>query len=315
MLNRRHIRVKVLHALYAFFQSQNTDIAKGERELFFSMDKSYELYIWMLQLLVEVKECAWQTLEERKQKRLPTPEDLNPNTKFVDNKFIALLQENVDLHDKANRLKVNWQPRYELVRRLFTKFAAGDEFQKYMASPTSSLKEDKELIIAFIEEYIAPDEDLRETVEEDSIYFTDDWVVTINALIRTVELFTDESNHYQKILSLYKDPEDDAKYARDLFRKTVITSGENEQLIVSKVKNWEIERLATIDLLLIKMAIAEIVGFQNIPIKVSMNEYIELSKIYSTPQSKSFVNGLLDKIVAELKEKGQIIKTGRGLIE
>lgn len=315
MLNRRHIRVKVLHALYAFFQSHNEDIIRGEKELFHSIDKSYEMYISMLQLLVELKETAWQVIEERKQKRLPTKEDLNPNTKFIENTLLVMLQENRDLHSAANKFKVNWQPRQDLMRRLFLKFSQGDEYLKYMATEGRSFKEDRELLAALIEEYIAPDEDLRDIVEEDSIYFSDDWVVTINAMVRTLDLFNEGSTEGQRILSLYKDPEDDAKYAKDLFRKTIVQSEENDKLIVEKVKNWEIERLATIDLLLIKMAIAEITSFQNIPIKVSMNEYIELSKIYSTPQSKSFVNGLLDKIIADLKSQGKIVKTGRGLIE
>lgn len=315
MLNRRHIRVKVLHALYAFFQSHNDDIIRGEKELFHSIDKSYEMYISMLQLLVELKETAWQVIEERKQKRLPTKEDLNPNTKFIENQLLVMLQENINLSSAANKFKINWQTRHDLVRRLFLKFSQGNEYLKYMATESRSFKEDKELLVALIEEYIAPDEDLRDMVEEDSIYFSDDWVVTINAMIRTLDLFNENSVEGQRILSLYKDPEDDAKYAKDLFRKSIMQSEENDKLIVEKVKNWEIERLATIDLLLIKMAIAEITTFQNIPIKVSMNEYIELSKIYSTPQSKSFVNGLLDKIVADLKAQGKIVKTGRGLIE
>ncbi len=315
MLNRRHIRVKVLHSLYAFFQSHSHDVAKGEKELFYSIDKSYELYIWLLQFLVEVKECAWQVAEERKHKRLPSANDLNPSTKFIDNKILALLQENKELHGKVVKLKVNWQPRYELVRRLFTKFTQGDEYQKYMATPGQNFKADRDIVVDLIEEYMASDEDLREKMEEDSIYFADDWVVGITSLVRTVDMFNEESADNAHLLDVFKDAEDDSKYTRDLFRKTIMSSDDNEALIKSKVKNWEIERLATIDVLLIKMAITEIVNFPSIPVKVSMNEYIELSKIYSTPQSKAFVNGLLDKIVANLKEKGSVNKAGRGLIE
>ncbi|UPT65863.1 MAG: transcription antitermination factor NusB [Sphingobacteriales bacterium JAD_PAG50586_3] len=304
-----------MHALYGFFQSENDDIVRGEKELFYSIDKTYELYIWMLQLVVELKECAWQVTEERKHKRLPTADDLNPNTKFINNKFIEVLQNNAELHDKVVKYKVNWQPRFELIRRLLGKFTQGEEYQKYMATPGKSFADDKNIVLALIEEYIAPDEDLREKMEEDSIYFADDWVVTIGALARTVELFNENSDEGQRLLATYKDAEDDAKFTKELFRKTILSSKAYEELIVSKVKNWEIERLAAMDVLLIKMAIAEILNFSSIPVKVSLNEYIELSKIYSTPQSKAFVNGLLDKIVGEMKEKGEIKKAGRGLIE
>lgn len=304
-----------MHALYAFFQSDSNELGRGERELFFSIDKSHELYIWMLQLLVEVKECAWQISEERKHKRLPTADDLNPNTKFIQNKVLELLQSTNELNDKSLKLKVNWQPRYEMVRRLFTKFTQGEEYQKYMATPGRSFEEDKNLVLALIEEYIASDEDLREKMEEDSLYYTDDWVVTIGALVRTIEAYTENSTPQQRILGVFKDADEDSKFARDLYRKTITNSKDLEEKIMANVKNWEIERLAAMDLLLMKMAVAEIINFPSIPVKVSLNEYIELSKVYSTPQSKSFVNGLLDKIVADLKQNDGIKKTGRGLIE
>lgn len=315
MLNRRHIRVKLLHALYAFFTSENDDVARGERELFNSIDKAYELYIWMLRLLIEIKEAAWQQAEDRKKKRLPKPEDLNPNTKFIDNKFLALLQANKELLAKAEKLHVNWSDRADLVKKVWTEISYSEDYGNYMASPAGDLESDKSLIIKLLEGVIAHNDLLRDQMEEESIYFADDWVVTINAMVRTVDLFTEDSDANQHILQTFKDPESDTVFAKDLFRKTILNSKAAEALIMERVKNWEFDRLASIDVLLIKMGVTELLNFESIPIKVTINEYIELSKTYSTPQSKGFVNGILDKIVIDLKKENKIVKTGRGLIE
>lgn len=315
MLNRRHLRIKVMQALYAFFQSENNDLRKGEKELLFSIEKIYDLYISILLIIPEIVDFAIRTQEEAKQKMLPTAEDLDPNTKFINNRFVKQLSKNSELYRKAENRKISWRNEPELIKKIFLLVKNSDEYFEYMKSSDSSYEEDKEFIIKIFKKYISEFELLYHYFEEKSIYWMDDFELVNSIIVKTIKTFTPGSNEHTPLMPLYKDEEDDRNFAIELFRKTIIHNKEYETLIAEKTQNWEVERIAMMDVLLMKMAIAETLNFPSIPVKVTLNEFIEISKNYSTPKSKLFINGILDKLLADFKTGGKINKVGRGLME
>lgn len=315
MLNRRHLRVKVMHALYAFFQSNNSDLRAGEKELLFSLEKVYDLYIYYLSLFPELAEVAHTVSVEGKQKYFPTEEEKNPNTKFIENGAIKRLAQMDDLQKMISNRKINWKTEPELTKKIFNTVKASPEYQEYLANPTRSLETDKEFLVKIFKNYVGPFELLLHLFEEKSIYWMDDFDLVASMVIKTIKNLKEESGKEERLLPLFKDEEDDRKFALELFRKTIVNSDEYEKLIADKTQNWELERIAMMDVLLMKMALAEMLNFTSIPVKVTLNEYIELSKNYSTPKSKIFINGILDKLVMSLKESNRIQKAGRGLLD
>jgi transcription antitermination protein NusB len=315
MLNRRYLRIKVMQALYAFFQSDNKDLGKGEREMFNSIERIYDLYLLMLQLIIEVRDLAANAMEDGKNKRLPTPQDLNPNTKFIDNTFIHQLASNTQLAKEASRRSISWQTEGELVKKVFHQIKGSEEYARYLASPDSSYKAHSEFIAEIYRKYIAEFELLEHHFEEKSIYWVDDYYLVNVMVLKTIQSFDESKGESVPLMPLYKDEEEDRQFVVDLYRKTILSDKENEQYIGEKTKNWEVERIAMMDVLLMKMAITEILNFPSIPVKVTLNEYIEISKLYSTPKSKGFINGILDKLVIDFKEQQKFRKVGRGLIE
>jgi N utilization substance protein B len=315
MLNRRYLRIKVMQALYAFFQSDNKDMAKGEREMFHNIEKIYDLYIIMLLLILEIRDFAENTLEDAKVKKLPTKEDLDPNTKFIENRFIKQLATNQQLLKQANNRKLNWQTDPELVKKVFLQIRGSEEFARYMATPGTSYQDDADFIALVYKNYVAEFELLEHHFEEKSIYWADDYHLVNVMVLKTIQSFSEAKGENQGLMSLYKDEDEDRQFIIDLYRKTIMSDKENEQYIREKTKNWEVERIAMMDVLLMKMAITEILNFSSIPVKVTLNEYIEISKLYSTPKSKGFINGILDKLVIDFKEQQKFRKVGRGLIE
>lgn len=309
-----------MQALYAFFHSENDRIEAGEKQLLTSIDKIYDLYIYQLTLLLEVVRFANRRIEEGKQKFLPTEEDLNPNTRFIDNKVAAQLLENRDLQRKADGLKINWGDEEELIRRLYNEVKASEVYQKYMEQPESSYKADKEILIEILRCFIAPNDVLLSYFEEINIHWAHDYDMGLVMAVKTLSSYKESYDEYKTLPALFKSSMDgmineDRYFVLQLYRKVILKSDQYEDLIDIKLKNWELERIADMDVILIKMALAEFIEFQSIPLKVSLNEYIDLSKEFSTPKSKVFINGILDKMVCDLKADEVIVKTGRGLIE
>ncbi|MCD6067419.1 MAG: nusB [Bacteroidetes bacterium] len=313
MINRRFLRVKVMQALYSYFQSGSTDLAKAEKEMFQQIEKVYELYVYLLVLLTDIHHAATLVIEDHKNKRLPTKEDLNPNTKFIDNPILVNLTQSPSLKKEVANRKVSWQNDMDMVRKLFSEIRNGEDYKTYQASGENSPKEDKKFLELMIRNHIADNQLLEFWLEEKNIYWTDDIFLVLTTVLKTIEAADDSGK--VTLSALYKDPEDDKLFARTLFTKCIAYNHEAEEMISAKTQNWEIERIAFLDVLLMKMALSEVLYLPNIPIKVSLNEYIEIAKQYSTPKSKIFINGILDKAVAELKESGKIQKTGRGLLE
>jgi len=313
MLNRRYLRIKVMQALYAFFQHENQDVYKGEKELFNSIEKIYDLYAFLLMLLIEIRDFAENSSEEAKNKKLPSQNDLVPNTKFLNNRLIKQLAVNMTLSKESSNRKLSWQNEPELIKKIFNNIKASEEYEKYL-SDEHSYKSDKDFIIDMYKKHIAEFESLVYLFEEKSIYWVDDLRLVNIMVLKTLESFKEDANEHFSLLPLYKD-EDDKSFVQELFRRTILNNEMNEKLIGDKTKNWEVDRIAMMDVLLMKMAISEVLHFPSIPVKVTLNEFIEISKLYSTPKSKLFINGILDKLIADFKDQKKYTKVGRGLME
>jgi len=314
MLNRRHIRIKVLQILYAFFHSESDDLMKCERELDKSMNKAHALYVHLLILLVNLKSLAEQKIEKGKNKLLPTQGDLNPNTKFINNKTLCLLAQNLTLIDKAESEEIFWDENPELQGKLLRQIQESEIYSTYMAAASSSFIEDRKFVAALFMEFIAPNEDLHTFLEEKSIYWLDDFAISNLSVVKTLKSLKPESDEYSRILPVFKD-EDDKDFAHNLLTRTLANSAEYKKYVVETASNWDEERISDMDQLLMQMAISELLNFETIPVKVTLNEYIELSKDYSSQKSKVFINGVIDKLAVRFKEEGKLKKLGRGLVE
>lgn len=315
MLNRRYLRTLVMRALYGFFQSDSNDLAKGERELFTTIDKIYDLYIYQLALFDELRHVAAGILEDAKTKHLPTKENLNPNMKFVENKFIAKLSENIHLKREINNRKISWNNEHELVKKLFLTIKSSELYWKYMNVSDDSYEVHQRFIINIFKENIADFELLNQLYEERSLNWGDDIYLVNPTIVKTLETFGEFAEPDMPLITLYKEKEEDIDFVSNLFVQTILKNQEVETLIAERTRNWEVDRIAMMDVLLMKMAITEMLQFENIPLSVSFNEYLEISKTYSTPKSSAFINGILDKLVIDLKAKDMFHKSGRGLME
>lgn len=312
MLNRRHLRVKVLQSLYAFFQSGNDDLASGEKELLFGIEKIYDLYLFQFTMLGELHSQAMRIIEENRNKRLPGPADLNPNSRFVDNQCLQMISRHKNLEDLAAKRKIYWSNDLDLVRKLLFHIQQQPYYQKYMEQSSSSLEEDVEFVVKMVKKDLINFELLHHFYEEKSIYWLDDWELVNKMLIKTLKNSLEKNIAGIELLDLYKEVED-REFARELFKRTVLNQEEWDEIIAGKTQNWDIDRIALMDVIIMKMALTEILKFPQVPVKVSLNEYIELSKMYSTPKSKVFINGVLDKLVEEFVLEKKINKIVKGL--
>lgn len=303
-----------MQALYSFFQSDDSDIAKGERELLRSIDKVYDLYIYLLMLFNEIRHVAGQQMEDNKTKHLPTKDDLDPNLRFINNRLLKQLEANDRLKKEAEGRKISWQVDHDVVRKVWSNVKGWDGYQKYMAEANDGYDNDQDFILDLFSKHVADSDDVELHIEEKSLYWPGDLNNCVApAIIKTLE--AGKESQAPRIASLYKDAEDDQKFLLELFRKTIMEQKNTQEIIGEKTQNWEVERIAVMDILLMQMALTELLYFREVPVKVTLNEYIEISKLYSTPKSSVFINGILDKLVADFKGNGKLVKTGRGLIE
>jgi len=312
MINRRLIRIKTFQALYAYNSVKGKDITQAKKELSLSIIKTLDLYFLLTKLIVDIKDKAYQKIENNKAKHLATEMDLNPNMHFVNNLFIAHLEQNEQFISYCNAKKLSWVDHNSFLEKIYQNFIESEVYEKYMLQKPS-FKEDKKIVNFFYEEIIGNSTEIIDLLEEESIYWTEDFEFVVNAILKTTRVYKEHDTSDKILIELYKN-EDDQGFAKDLLEQSIKSHKENIALIEKFTKNWEIDRIIQIDVLLMEMAITEFVKFPTIPIKVSLDEYIELSKFYSTKKSKTFINGILDKILNTLKEEGKINKKGRGLI-
>lgn len=314
LLNRRHLRIKVLQSLYAYFQASNNDVLKKEKELLIAVDKIQDLYIYLLLTFPELKTKAEHRIEENKKKLLPKEEDINPNRKFVDSRIVKILEEHSALRQLSEEKKINWvgDTKQEILRKLYLHIRDSETYFEFMNNGHDSFEDDKAFAVELFKVEIANYPAIYDFFEEQSIHWLDDIDLACSMVIKTLKAFKEDGEN--KILPLYKPDDDELEFIQTLFRKTITYDKENIEIIDQLTKNWEIDRIAKMDIVLMKMAITELQEFPTIPKKVTLNEYIEISKFYSTPKSNVFINGVLDKAISKLEKDNKIKKVGRGLM-
>ena len=312
MLNRRHLRVKVLQSLYAFFQSGNTDLGAGEKELLFGIEKIYDLYLYQLALLAELHRQEERILADNRNKHLLSAEDLNPNTRFVENQTLKIIAGHEALASKCKQRKIGLDNDLDIVRKLLAHIKQQHYYFTYMTQEETGFDQDRDFVVRLVKKDIVNFELLHSFYEENSIYWIDDWELVNVMLMKNIKGMDLAKGRGLLLMDLFKEDEDRV-FARELFKRTILNRYELDSIISSKAQNWDLERIALMDIIIMKMALTEILKFSEIPLKVSFNEYIELSKMYSTPKSKGFVNGVLDKLVEEFVRDNKINKHVKGL--
>ena len=310
MLNRRLLRVKVMQVLYAHYQNSDTSIQNSEKESSIVSRKSLDLYYLYILLLLELRDYAIGRIEFAKNKKTASSEEKNPNTKFVTNKVFSKLADNKDVQKYIDQNGNNWSNYPETIKSLYNDITTSQQYQDYLAKKESSFDADKKFVIKLLEKVIAYHEPLYPTFEDQSIYWNDEIEFVLSMVVKTVKSM--EEGDAAELMGEFKD-EEDRDFVKDLFRKAAVNKEEYRELIDKYAKNWELDRVAFMDVVLMQIALAELTQFPNIPIKVTMNEYIEIAKHYSTEKSGVFINGVLDKAIVDLTNDKKIKKSGKGL--
>ena len=314
MLNRRHIRAKVMQSIYAMHLSNSDDLEKQEKFLLFSLDNIQDLYLTMLSIFTTIQKNEAILIEKSSKKHLATQEEKNPNLKFVNNLLIKFLNDNNSLNIAIEERKIDyWNLHSEYIQILTDEIKKSHLYSEYMSKNGNDFQEDKNFIENIFEQIIAPNEKLYEFIEDNRLTWIDD-LPTVNTLIaKQLAAIKSINDTSFKVPKIYKDVED-KEYVSHLFRKTVLNESEIEKEYANKTPNWDTSRIAEIDTIILKMAICEFLKFPSIPTKVTINEYLEIAKEYSTPKSSIFINGILDNLVKEFQANGRLLKTGRGLM-
>lgn len=307
MINRVLIRIRVIQVLYSTYLNESGDLKKAETELMFSLQKSYDLYYYLLSLLIEITDTHNRRLESRKSKLLPTDEDLNPNTKLSENLFIKLLKSNVQFDKYITDRPQSWEDHENYVKSLLEKILNSDIYAEYLANEVSDFETDREFWRKVFKMFIYCDEQLDDLLEDDSLFWNDDIEIVQSFVIKTIKKLDPDKGANQALLPMFKD-EEDRQFAIKLLRETMFNVKMARELIDKYVKNWESERIAFMDMIIMQAAVSELLAFPTVPINVTMNEYINIAKSYSTQKSSSFINGILDSIVTELKNENRLLK-------
>ncbi|MFT4683686.1 MAG: N utilization substance protein B [Urechidicola sp.] len=312
MINRRHIRIKVMQSAYAILQSKNDNLDKEEKFLKQSIEKMYDLHVLILSLLVEVQSMAESHLSIAKKKHLASAKEKNPSTRLIENQVINTFKESISLNDHIEKKKLtNWKLDDEFVRVIWDLIKTSEIYENYMNSQTGSFVEDQKFVLKIFKKIIAPNEKLADYFEDQNISWVDD-IPFVNTWI-VKDLNTLKEGESYKLSNLYKDGADE-KFVLNLFRKVILNHEKYDKEIDDKTPNWDTDRIADIDMILMKMAICEFLEFPSVPTKVSINEYIEIAKDYSSQKSSYFINGVLDKVLKDLVTTNRIEKIGRGLL-
>ncbi len=312
MLTRRHLRIKVFQALYAM-QYDEKGMAPAEKQLKKSVDDIYRLYLFDLAALVMIHRFAKERIELNKQKKLPNEEDLNPKMNFASNQFLKWLSGNLSFQKAIQDHHIKFGDEKEILRTVFKTLLEDERYLEYQALNDPDLKEDRKFIKYLYGTYLVNNDSLHDHYEELNMYWSDDLDAAQAMVAKTITAFDESKNEQSSLVRLIKN-QDDLDFAITLFRETIKGGAAFEKDILAKAQNWEGDRIASIDSLLMKMALAELISFNQIPVKVTLNEYIELAKQYSTKRSGQFVNGILDKLQQEWQEQGKFKKIGRGLL-
>ena len=307
MINRILIRIKVLQIVFAYYHKGNYDLQIAENELYLSLRRSYDLYYFFLQLIVELTNLQQQRIGARKNKYRPTEEELNPNTRFINNRFARQVETNEILRQYVKEHGVSWVGEKVFVKKVLDMILTSDIYSEYLNNREDTYEIDQEFWRSVFRNLICGNDEIEETLEDISIYWNDDVEIIETFVLKTIKRFKEAKGARQELLPMYKDDED-ADFVIQLFRKTIQNEGEYRERIERHTKNWESERVANMDMVIMQVALAEIMNFPKIPIKVTLNEYIDTAKYYSTPKSSVFINGVLDSIVKDLKKEKLLLK-------
>lgn len=307
MINRVLIRLKIIQIVFAYYQNGSKNLDSAEKELFFSLSKAYDLYNYLLMLMVALTEYAQKRIDTAKAKFSPTKEELYPNMKFVENKFVAQLEVNEQLNQFIANQKRTWDNDQDFIKSLFEKIITSDIYKEYMESSDHSYDADRELWRKIYKTFIFNNDDLDEVLEDQSLYWNDDKEIVDTFVLKTIKRFEEKNGATQELLPEFKD-EEDQEFARRLFRRTILNADYYRHLVSDNTKNWDLDRIAFMDVIIMQTALAEILSFPNIPVSVSLNEYVDIAKLYSTAKSGGFINGTLDGIVNQLKKEGKLTK-------
>jgi len=313
MLNRRHIRVKVMQTIYALGSREQFDLEQEDKFTVESMNQMYNLYLLMLDLLVEVHAFAKAEQEKISKKILATEEEKNPNTRFLNNEVLLKLSENSLLRDELSKRKLkNWRTNDEYVQVIYNELVASDLYKKYMEAEETDFKVDRKFVIKAYTEVVAPNDKLYDYIEDTRLTWIDDLPMVNMAVLKRLGKIKPSSPEGTVLPVLFKN-DDDQAFGTELLEKTIAYDEFLSTEIAANTPNWDKERIADVDMVLIKMALCEFLKFPTIPVKVSINEYLEISKEYSTPKSSIFINGILDKLVKQYESENKLKKEGRGL--
>lgn len=307
MINRELIRLKAVQITYSFFQNGSKSPQAAEKELLFSLAKAYDLYNYMLLLMIELNRMALRTLEMRKSRLRRLGDSTVLSTKFVDNRFMLQLESNSQLKEFSDNQKRSWADEEEFIRSLYKKIEESEFYQNYMKSPNCSYAEDREVWRLIYRNLICENEDLDTLLEDKSLYWNDDKAIVDTFVLKTINQFNEQSDASQPLLPEYRS-EADKEFATRLIHRTLANSEYYQDLIASTTRRWELKRVALMDRVILQIALAEIISFPDIPVNVSINEYIEIAKMYSTPKSAGYINGTLDSIVRKLTEENKLLK-------
>jgi N utilization substance protein B len=301
-----------MQSIYALHQSQSGDLEKEEKFLFYSLENIQDLYLVMISTLIELKKTEKVFLHKSSLKHLVTSEERNPNNKFVNNKVIQLLTDSNHLSISLENKKIdNWETHDDYIQLLLRLIKESDLYAKYMSNRDNNFEEDKQFVLDVFAEIIVPNEKLYDYLEDHKLTWIDDIPLVNTEIIKQLKAIKENSEI--RMPRLYKDV-DDKDFAKNLFRKTVLNEKDLAKQYFDKTPNWDTERIAEIDTIILKMAICEFLKFPSIPVKVTINEYLEVAKEYSTPKSSIFINGILDSLVKEYQSNNTLLKTGRGLM-
>ncbi|MDR3260663.1 MAG: transcription antitermination factor NusB [Tannerella sp.] len=302
MINRILIRIKVLQIVFAFYQNGENDLKVAENELLLSLRRSYDLYYYFLLLIVEITQLQEQRIEAGKNKYRPSEEEMHPNMRFVDNRFVRQVQSNEALLKYVKDHGISWMNETDFVKEILDKILASDIYLDYLENPDDSYQTDREFWRAVFRRLICGNRELEEALENISIYWNDDVDIIETFVIKTIKRFAESAGSKQELLPMFKD-EEDYEFVLTLFRQSLMHGDAYRERISHHLKNWESERIANMDLVIMQVALAELLNFPKIPINVTLNEYIDAAKYYSTPKSGPFINGILDAVIQELKNE------------
>ena len=306
MINRELIRTKVLQLTYAYYQNGNKNMDNAEKELLFSLSKAYDLYNYLLDLIVAINREERRRVDIAAQRAAREGTQM-PSTKFVDNKFALQLEENNMLSEFLEDKKLNWEDNIEFIRKICQQIEQSEIYNEYMASSDSDYEADREVWRKLYRQLIQENEDLDYILEEKSLYWNDDKEIVDTFVLKTIKRFDPKNKAKQELLPEYKDIED-KELAQKLFRSTILNADQYQRMMSESTRNWDFSRLAYMDVVIMQIAIAEMLNFPAIPVSVTINEYVELAKLYSTPRSGGYINGMLDTIARNLVESGKLLK-------